>query len=141
MLNIYSFFHLNTSFSSIEKEKIPTLIKKCYWPLLNLIENNTDFKIALEASGKTISDINAIDPQWVKKLSRLINSKNCEFIGSGYCQIISPSVPKEISEKNLELGNEVYSKLLKIKPDLGLVGEQVFSKSMVNISKQFFLIG
>ena len=60
MLNIYSFFHLNTSFSSIEKEKIPTLIKKCYWPLLNLIENNTDFKIALEASGKTISDINAI---------------------------------------------------------------------------------
>ena len=66
MLNIYSFYHLNTSFSSIEKEKIPTLIKKCYWPLLNLIENNTDFKIALEASGKTISDINAIDPEWVK---------------------------------------------------------------------------
>ena len=30
------------------------------WPLLNLIENNTDFKIALEASGKTISDINAL---------------------------------------------------------------------------------
>ena len=80
-----------------------------------------------------------------KKLSRLINSKNCEFIGSGYCQIISPSVPKEISEKNLELGNEVYSKLLKIKPDLGLVGEQVFqnlwSIFIKNISKQFFLIG
>ena len=33
---------------------------------------------------------------------------------------------------------KVYSKLLKIKPVLGLVGEQVFSKSMIKIYKKYF---
>ncbi len=138
MLNIYSFYHLNTSFSSIEKENIPNLINKCYWPLLKLIEKNLDFKIAIEASGKTISDINSIDSKWVKTFSKLIISKKCEFIGSGYCQIIGPSVPEEITEKNIKFGNEVYLKLLKIKPNLGLVSEQVFSKSMIKIYKKYF---
>lgn len=138
MLNIYSFYHLNTSFSSIEKENIPNLINKCYWPLLKLIEKNSDFKIAIEASAKTISDINSIDSKWVKTLSKLIISKKCEFIGSGYCQIISPSVPQEITEKNIKFGNEIYLKLLKIKPNLGLIGEQVFSKSMIKIYKKYF---
>ena len=102
--------------------------------MLNLIENNTDFKIALEASGKTISDINAIDPEWVKKLSRLINSKNCEFIGSGYCQIISLRSQRNYRKKS-QLGNEIYSKLLKIKL-FGLVVNR-FSKSMIKIYKIF----
>jgi len=138
MLNVYSFFHLNTSFSSIEIKKIPELIKKCYWPLLKLIEENNDFKLAVEASGKTINDINRIDPEWVRKLSKLIFLKKCEFIGSGYCQIISPGVPPEVSEINLKLGFEIYSKLLNTKPKIGLIGEQVFSKSMVKIYKKYF---
>jgi len=138
MLNIFSFYHLNTSFSSIDREKIPIIIKKCYWPLLKLIEKNNNFKIAIEASGKTISDINSFDPDWVKKLSKLISWKKCEFIGSGYCQIISPGLPKDITEKNLRLGLEIYSKLLKTKPRLGLVGEQAFSKSLVKIYNKYF---
>ena len=38
MKNIYSLFHINTSFSSIEKKDLKKVIKRCYWPLLNLVE-------------------------------------------------------------------------------------------------------
>ena len=49
---LYSFFHLNIQFSSIEVEDRKRLIDSCYWPLLNLIEGN-NFKIAIEAPAST----------------------------------------------------------------------------------------
>ena len=74
MIKLYSLFHLNTSFSSVEKIEQKTLIKKCYWPLLKLIEFN-DFKIAIELSGKTLQEIYALDRTWVKKFRTLLNKK------------------------------------------------------------------
>ena len=96
MKNIYSLFHINTSFSSIEKKDLKKVIKRCYWPLLNLVEKN-NFKISIEANGKSLSDINSLDPEWIRRLKKLIHLKRCEFIGSGYSQIIAPSVPFEIN--------------------------------------------
>ncbi len=137
MIKLYSLFHLNTSFSSVEKKDQKKLINKCYWPLLNLIEKN-NFKIAIELSGKTLEDIHSIDRSWVLKFKNLLEKKKCELIGSGYSQIIGPLVPEKISIKNLEIGNNIYKKLLKKKPILGLVNEQVFSSSMIKIYKKFF---
>ena len=88
MINLYSFFHLNPSFSSIEKEQIPKVIQNCYWPLLSLIEKN-NFKIGIEISGHSLEEIYKIDKKWVKKLKELIFYNKCELIGSGYAQISS----------------------------------------------------
>ena len=82
----------------MKKYNEKTLIKKCYWPLLKLIEFN-DFKIAIELSGKTLQEIYALDRTWVKKFRTLLNKK-CELIGSGFSQIIGPLVPEEISKKS-----------------------------------------
>ena len=38
MINLYSIFHINCSFSSIDEKEIQKLIKKSYWPLLNMIK-------------------------------------------------------------------------------------------------------
>lgn len=138
MLKIISFFHINTSFSSLEYKSIPEVIKKCYWPLLNLIEKNERFKISIEANGKSLEDIYNIDPAWIKKLAFLLKHKKCEFIGSGYIQMINPSVPQEITEKNIKFGFEIYLKYLNYKPNLALINEQVFSKSLINIYKKYF---
>ena len=70
MKKTYSLFHINTSFSSIDRRNLRNVISKCYWPLLDLVEYN-NYKISIEASGKSILDINNIDPQWVKKLKSL----------------------------------------------------------------------
>ena len=44
-MNFYSLYHINTSFSSIEKKNLKNVINACYWPLLRLAEKNP-FKIS-----------------------------------------------------------------------------------------------
>tara|TARA_E500000178_G_C17008217_1_gene749256 strand:+ start:181 stop:2133 length:1953 start_codon:yes stop_codon:yes gene_type:complete len=137
MKKLYSLFHLNTSFSSVEKKDQKKLLKKCYWPLLNIIEDN-DFKIAIELGGKTLQEINSLDKKWVLKFKNLLDEKKCELIGSGFSQIIGPIVPVEITKKNLEIGNQIYKKILNRFPKIGLVNEQAFSSSMIKIYNKFY---
>ena len=68
----------------------------------------------------------------------MIQLKRCEFIGSGYSQIIAPSVPYEINNKNLVYGNEIYKKFLNYRPQIALINEQAFSNSLIRIYKKFF---
>ena len=137
MIKLYSFFHLNTSFSSIEEKDQKKLIKKCYWPLLELIDKN-EFKIGIELGGKTLQDINALDKKWIEKFKILLSKRKCELIGSGLSQIIGPLVPEEITKKNLEIGNQIYKKILNFEPTVGLINEQAFSSSMIKIYKNFY---
>ncbi len=73
MLNLYTFFHLNLVYSSIEEEKRVEVIEKCYWPLLRLVEN-TNLPIGIELTGYSLEQILDIAPGWVRKLRELITS-------------------------------------------------------------------
>ena len=137
MLNLYSLFHINVNFSSLDEKNIPEVIKKSYWPLLKLIEEN-DFNIGVECSGSSLEKIYSYDKQWVYKLKDLIKKKKCEFIGSGFHQIISPSCPEKLTKLNLKIGLSIYKKYLNTKPKFALINEQVFSKSLINIYNKFF---
>ena len=134
-MNYYSFFHINTSFSSIEKKDLKNVIDSCYYPLLDLIEKN-NFKIGVEASGNSLIEIEKLDKNWIEKLKTLIKKNKVEFIGSGYSQSIFPLVPYEINYKNIKLGNDIYKKILGQKPNIALVNEQVFSSSLIPIYKK-----
>ena len=134
-MNYYSFFHINTSFSSIEKKDLKNVINSCYYPLLDLIEKN-NFKIGVEASGNSLIEIERLDKNWIGKLKTLIKRDKVEFIGSGYSQSIFPLVPHEINFKNIKLGNDIYKKILGQKPNIALVNEQVFSSSLIPIYKK-----
>jgi len=130
MLQLYSIFHLNVAYSSIEEEQRPEVVRRCYWPLLRLArERNLPFGI--EATGYTLKMIEAIDPDWLSELGRLTSEGRCEFIGSGYAQIIGPLVPAEVNAANLRLGNVVYENLLCFRPDIALVNEQAYSAGLV----------
>ena len=102
MLNIYSFFHLNLCFSSIEEERHPEVIERCYWPLLNMASKHK-VPIGIEASGYTLERINILCPDWIENLKELIKKKLVSFVGCGYAQIIGPIVPYEVNKKNLEI--------------------------------------
>ncbi|MEE8481244.1 MAG: hypothetical protein V3T59_08400 [Desulfobacterales bacterium] len=51
MLQLYSIFHLNIAYSSIEEEQRPELIRCCYWPLLRLARKY-DLPFGIEATGQ-----------------------------------------------------------------------------------------
>jgi hypothetical protein len=116
-------------FSSIEEDLYPEVIKKCYWPLLNLAKKK--YCIGIEISALTLKIINTIDPAWVKDLKHLLRAGLVELIGSGYSQIIGPLVPADVNMWNQNLGLEVYRRLLDSRPKIALVNEMAFSSGIV----------
>lgn len=130
-LSLFSLFHLNLAFSSIEEEQRGAVIERCYWPLLRLAERHGP--IGIEATGFTLEEIAARDPSWIAKARALIADGKVELIGSGYAQIIAPLVPARVTEENLRTGHEIYQRLLGTKPHLALVNEQAYSGGLVGL--------
>jgi Glycosyl hydrolase family 57 len=130
-LSLFSLFHLNLAFSSIEEEQRGEVIARCYWPLLRLAE--THGPIGIEATGFTLEEIAERDPSWIAKARVLIAAGKVELIGSGYAQVIAPLVPARVTEENLRIGNEIYEHLLGVRPHLALVNEQAYSGGLVGL--------
>lgn len=128
-LNLFALFHLNLAFSSIEEEQRAEVIARCYWPLLKLAEAHGP--IGLEATGFTLEEIAARDPEWIAEARRLIGAGKIELIGAGYAQIIGPLVRARVTEANLAIGHDVYERLLGARPQLALVNEQAYSAGLV----------
>lgn len=134
-LNLFAFFHINLNYSAIEENKRSEVIKKCYWPLLNIIKKH-ELNFGLEISGHTLEQIQTLDPKWIEFFKSLLHNKKCELIGSGYSQIIGPLVPYKLTLKNLEIGNNIYSEILQVRPNIALINEQAFSTGMISLYKQ-----
>jgi len=128
----YSIYHANLAFSTIEEAEIPTVIDKCYFPLLDLVET-LHVKIGLELSGFTLEQIQHYRPQWISRFKQLCKANEMELIGSGYMQIIGPIVPYKVDIKNQKIGLETYQSILGITPKIAYINEQTFSKSMVDV--------
>lgn len=129
-LQVYVLFHLNLAYSSIGEEQRSAVVKCCYWPLLHLARD-AGFPLAIEASAFTLETAATIDPDWMAELRRLVHEGQCEFVGSGYSQLIGPLVPAEVNAANLRLGNEAYERLLGCRPQVALVNEQAYSAGIV----------
>jgi len=131
MLNLFAVFHLNLAFSSIEEEQRSDVIARCYWPLLDLAAAHGP--LGIEITGFTLEEIARRDPEWIGRLRGLICSGAVELIGSGYSQMIGPLVPAKVTEKNLEIGNATYERLLGARPALALINEQAYSAGLVGL--------
>lgn len=129
MLSLYTIFHLNLAFSSIEEELRPEVVRRCYWPLLRLARD-LNLPFGIEITGYTLETVAAIDPAWVEELRELCSGQ-CELIGSGYAQLIGPLVPAEVNRQNLRIGNQTYERLLGLRPRIVLVNEQAYSAGLI----------
>lgn len=129
-LRLFTVFHLNLAYSSIEEAQRPEVLQRCYWPLLRLVER-TGAPLGIEASAFTLETAAAIDPAWLDRLRGLLADGRCEFVGSGYAQIIGPLVPAAVNAANLRIGHETYERLLGFRPRLAFVNEQAYSAGMI----------
>jgi len=130
MLRLYSVWHLNLAYSSIEEEQQAEVVERCYRPLLRLAEE-PGIPLGIEAPAWTLGRIAELDPSWIDALRRLIEQERVEFIGSGWAQIIGPLVPGRVVAENLRLGWRAYQRLLGIAPQLALINEQAWSASLL----------
>lgn len=134
-LHLYAFFHLNLMFSSVEEKQRPQIVDRCYWPLLRLARKH-GLPLGIEAPACTLECIQAIDPSWIRELRDLIHLGPCEFIGSGYAQVIGPLVPPAVNRANLRLGMEAYQAILGLQPRIALVNEQAYSAGLVPLYRE-----
>lgn len=128
----FQVYHLNLAFSSIPAESRPDVIKRCYWPLLELAEGK-GIPIGIELTGWTLRQIETIDRDWIAKFKTLLEARQCELIGSGWTQMIGPLVPYEMNVWNQRLGIEAYEECLGLRPRLVLVNEMAYSSSLVDV--------
>jgi hypothetical protein len=130
----YLFFHLNLFFSSLPENKRKEIIKKCYWPLLNLIDKS-NFNIGIEITGWTLNEINKLDQKWIIFFKKLLKQNKTYLIGSSYTQAIFPLIPHKVNSFNIKYGKQIYKKILNQIPKIAYVNEQCFSKSVVDLYK------
>lgn len=128
----YLIFHLNLAFSAIPTQARPQVIRKCYWPALELAES-TGIPIGVELTGWTLRQVHELDPDWVKHLAAMLRSGACELVGSGWTQCIGPLVPHEVNVWNQRLGLAAYADMLGARPELALVNELAFSSGLVDV--------
>ena len=133
--SLYSIWHLNLLYSSIEVERRSEVIAKCFWPLLDIAKHG--IKIGVEIPAYSLEITNEIDSTWVLEFKKLIADDKIELIGSGYTQIIAPITPYKINKTNIEEGFKVYQNLLGCAPDVWLVNEQAYSDSLISLYKSF----
>ncbi|MDR2891644.1 MAG: alpha-amylase [Deltaproteobacteria bacterium] len=130
MLYAFLFFHCNLAFSSIEKAQRTWVIDHCYTPMLDLVEHY-QIPIGVEATGWTLEVINELRPSWLQRLKALMESGRCEFIGSGYSQLIGPLVPASVNIANQKIGQAVYQKKLGYMPTTALINEQAYAPGLL----------
>ncbi len=130
MLQLFAIFHLNLAYSSIDEQQRPDVVRRCYWPLVRLMER-TGAPLGIEANGMTLEAAAAIDPEWIAALRRLVDAGRCEFVGSGYAQVIGPLVPAAVNAANLRFGHEVYERLIGRRPQLAFVNEQAYAAGLI----------
>src|ERR1043165_9192724 len=128
-LSVFAVFHLNLAFSSIEEERRPEVIARCYWPLLRLADRYPH--LGIEITGYTLEEIARLDPAWIEEARKRVGAGRIELIGSGYRQMIGPLVPSRMVAENLRIGNQVYRDLLNARPAIALVNEQAYSAGLV----------
>src|SRR5258706_4326481 len=128
-LDLFTLFHLNLAFSSIEEESRAAVIERAYWPALAFADAHGP--IGIEATGYTLEEIAAREPAWIDRLGELIAEGKVELVGSGYAQLIGPLIPAKAVAANLRLGNETYRSLLGTQPKIALVNEQAYSAGLV----------
>lgn len=123
-------FHLNLMYSSIDNNDHKKVIDKCYWPLLNIVQQ-LKIPTGIELTGLTLQMINNIDPSWVKQLKELANQNIVEVIGSGYSQIIAPLIPAKLNHWNQKIGRDIYEEILGFHPETALINEMAYSAGSI----------
>ncbi len=129
MLNLWTLFHLNLMYSSLEESDRPAVIRRCYHRLLDLAASG--LPLALEAPSLTLELIRDLDPDWLERLKELVAQGRIVFVGSGYSQIIAPLVPAEVNAWNFRLGHRDYRQMLGTAPDIWMINEMTYSAGLV----------
>lgn len=110
--------HANIQYSQLKPERRKWVVENCYGKLFDLVESR-DYKLAFEASGKTIEYMAGNTPEILRKLGNLIENGNIEPVASPYIHLMLSNVPWEIGLDSLKYSRKIWEKYIGIAPVTG----------------------
>jgi len=110
--------HANIQYSQLTPEKRRWVMKNSYEKLFDLILGG-NYKIAFEASGKTIDEIAIQAPEVLEKLKHLVSAKQVEPVSSPYIHFMVSNIPPEISLDSLRYALDTWEKHVGVRPETG----------------------
>ncbi len=110
--------HANIQYSQLDPKKRAWVIENSYRPLFELVRDN-DFKIAFEASGRTLEVMHDEAPATLKLLAELVQAGKVEPVGSPFIHIMLTNIPAEVGIDTLKHGIEAWEKYTGVRPETG----------------------
>ena len=110
--------HANIQYSQLAPEKRHWVMKNSYEKLFDLVLNG-NYKIAFEASGKTIEDMAIQAPEVLEKLKQLVVEKKVEPVSSPYIHIMLSNITPEIGLDSLRYALDVWEQYVGVRPETG----------------------
>ena len=110
--------HANIQYSQLDPARRAWVIENSYRPLFELVRNG-NYKIAFEASGRTLEVMHDEAPEVLKLLAELCREGLVEPVGSPHIHVMLTNIPPEIGLDTLKHGLDSWEKYTGVRPRVG----------------------
>ncbi len=127
--------HGNIQYSQLAPERRAWVCENCYRPLFELVRGG-DYKIAFEASGRTLEVMHDEAPGVLALLRQLIKEGKIEPVGSPFIHVMLTNIPPEIGLDTLKIGLDAWEKYTGVRPETGWNPECGWASFLPEIYKE-----
>ena len=110
--------HANIQYSQLDPKRRAWVCENCYRPLFELVRDN-DYKVAFEASGRTLEVMAEEAPAVLAMLKELVQAGKIEAVASPFIHVMLANVPPEIGLDTLKHGLDAWEKYTGVRPETG----------------------
>ena len=110
--------HANIQYSQLAPKRRARVCEHCYRPLFELVRDG-DYKVAFEASGRTLEVMAREAPAVLAMLKELVKAGKIEPVASPFIHVMLANVPPEIGLDTLRHGLDAWEKYTGFRPETG----------------------
>lgn len=127
--------HANIQYSQLDPARRAWVCKNCYLPLFETVRDG-DYKIAFEASGRTLEVMAEETPDILALLKTLVQQGKIEAVASPFIHVMLANVPPEIGLDTLKHGLDAWEKYTGVRPETGWNPECGWASYLPEIYKE-----
>lgn len=107
--------HANIQYSQLDPARRAWVCEHCYRPLFELVRDG-EYRIAFEASGRTLEVMAGETPEVLALLKELIADGRIEPVGSPFIHVMLANIPPEVALHSLKRGLDAWEAYTGVRP-------------------------
>ena len=127
--------HANIQYSQLDPARRAWVCEHCYRPLFELVRDG-EYRIAFEASGRTLEVMAGETPEVLALLKELIADGRIEPVGSPFIHVMLANIPPEVALHSLKRGLDAWEAYTGVRPETGWNPECGWAGSLPELYKE-----